>query len=112
MPCNHRVDFRNPPSHEAVQPYYGLIFDALTSRSTDRGDYDRDPEFGVSKYVSTMCAQLAQTCTQRRGDGQPPVFVRDVLRVESFASGHSDYHPKLALYMRELERFGAQDSHQ
>lgn len=109
MPSTNRVDFRNPPGREAVQPYYGLIFDALTSRSADRGDYARDPEFGVPKYVSAMCKQLAQMCTQRRGEGQTHVSVRDVLRVESLASGHCDYHPKLTLYVSELERLGAQE---
>jgi hypothetical protein len=90
---------------ESLQPYYGLIDSALSARNAASGDYDTDAEHRVPVFVSRMCATLAATCADRAGASVP---VGDVLRVESMASGHSDYHRKLALYCRELEqRFSA-----
>jgi hypothetical protein len=86
---------------EQLQPYYDLIESALSACTPAGGDFDFHAEHRVPNYVSRMCIALAAVCTQRAG---LPVEVKDVLRVESSASGHTDYHRKLALYCRELEQ--------
>ena len=50
-----------------------------------------------------MCEKLAQACVER---GQAGVTIKDVLRLDTMASGHTDYHRKLAPYCRELEQTG------
>ena len=92
------------PSHaHALQPYYSLIDEALSARTSSNGDFEADPEHGVPVFVSRMCAQLAQACVER---GQAGATIKDVLRLDTLANGHTDYHRKLALYCRELELSG------
>lgn len=92
------------PSHaHALQPYYSLIDEALSARSASSGDFETDREHGVPVFVSRMCEKLAQACVER---GQAGVTIKDVLRLDTMASGHTDYHRKLALYCRELEQTG------
>lgn len=88
---------------DKLQPYYGLIDEALSARSASNGDLKTDREHRVPVYVSRMCAKLAQACVAR---GRPDVTIKDVLRLDMLASGHVDYHRKLALYCRELEQTG------
>jgi hypothetical protein len=90
-------------SVDHLQPYYGLIDEALSARSARDGDFETDREHGVPIFVSRMCSSLAQACVER---GQASVTVKDVLRLEVMASGHADYHRKFSLYCRELERAG------
>tara|TARA_B100001105_G_scaffold140966_2_gene112947 strand:- start:2728 stop:3033 length:306 start_codon:yes stop_codon:yes gene_type:complete len=92
-----------PHRHHALQPYYDIIKAALNSRSASKGDFNRDQEHGVPVFVSRMCKQLAEVCVER---GQRATTIKDVLRLDMLASGHSDYHTKLALYCRELEQSG------
>ena len=96
------------PSHaHALQPYYGLIDEALSARSASNGDFETDSEHGVPVFVSRMCAQLAKACAER---GQAGVTIKDILSLDTMASGHTDYHRKLALYCMELERNGPAQS--
>jgi hypothetical protein len=92
------------PYHaHALQPYYSLIDEALSARNASNGDFETDREHGVPVFVSRMCAKLAEVCVER---GQTAATIKDVLRLDAMASGHTDYHRKLALYCRELEQFG------
>lgn len=85
----------------ALQPYYGLIAQALDNRNVTAGDYEPDPAHRVPVFVSRMCESIARACSERRGQA---VGIEQVLKVECLASGHSDYHRKFALYCTELER--------
>lgn len=85
----------------ALQPYYGLIAEALDTRSAAAGDFEADPAHHVPLFVSRMCESIAKACSERRGQS---VDIKQVLKVECLAAGHSDYHRKFALYCTELER--------
>jgi hypothetical protein len=100
-------DPRNPADSAGLQPYYGIAYDHLTRRSAANGSYKRDDQHRVPRFVSDMCDALAKACNERRtGVGRALVTIKDVLRVETSAAGHVDYHRKLSLYVRELEQYG------
>jgi len=92
-----------PSRAHGLQPYYSLIDDALSTRNACNGDFETDREHGVPVFVSRLCAKLAETCVAR---SQAPVTIKDVLRLDAMASGHIDYHSKLARYCLELEKRG------
>lgn len=85
----------------ALQPYYGLIAEALDTRKAAAGDFESDPTHKVPRFVSRMCESIARACTERSGQA---VDITQVLKVECLAAGHFDYHRKFALYCTELER--------
>jgi hypothetical protein len=85
-------------------PYYGIITKHLDARDNDPdvlAIYMMHPDFpGCQRYVVDMCHELCQAINQRGGH----CSLEDVLRMDSTASGHVDYHVKFALYCHELEK--------
>jgi len=87
----------------SYEPYFGIIQRALDARGSKPDDWQQDKALGVNVYIARMCDALAQACRDR---GATDVTMLDVVRQDAMASGHTDYHRKLALYCFELERKG------
>ncbi len=83
---------------KGAEPYFDVIDAALKARGRAADDRDTDPEHRVPRYVVRMCESLVAAI------GEPSVDIAKVLRMERCASGHIDYHTKLALYCLELKR--------
>lgn len=85
------------------QPYGRIIARHLENRGQRSDDFHTCTAYGYAtdRYIIRMCADLACEITIISNS---PVSVKDVLRAERSASGHTDYHRKAALYMDELAR--------
>lgn len=85
------------------QPYGRIIAQHLENRGQRADDYYTCTAYGYAtdRYIIRMCAELAGEIMIISNS---PVSIKDVLRAERSASGHSDYHRKAALYMDELAR--------
>ena len=72
-----------------MRPYFDLIDDALNA--TPR-DYSTDPEHDIPAYIRRMCERLLVRIRADRADAT----LKEVLVAECQASGHTDYHRRLA----------------
>lgn len=82
-------------AHKRKMAIRDLIWGALVEKAKDRtsGTWEADERYVVATAANT--AAVAYGAPGR-------VTVDDVKRVEGRAVGHSDYAPKLALYVAEL----------
>lgn len=88
--------YRKPA--EGAECYFAIIDSALKARGRLSDDYVSDPVHREPCYVVRMCESLVTAI------GETSVDLTKVMRMERCASGHTDYHTKLALYCRELKR--------
>lgn len=87
-------------SSAALEPYYSTIEQALNSRSVKAGDFETDLDYKAPRYVVRMCMAIQSAALERGARLDLP----RVMKAETLASGHSDYHRKFALYCMEMER--------
>lgn len=73
------------------------LLGALTVQQARRKQYDGDDWIAAERKV-----MLDETNEWRALLGKPPVSVEQIHRVEQWATGHSDYSSKFALYCAEL----------
>lgn len=92
--------FRRQPA-AVVRPYepYASVIENALSQRRQPGSMAQDPVYREPVYVVRMCEALA---AKIREAGNTKVDVRDVLKIERTACGHSDYTSKLALRCAEL----------
>lgn len=106
MSANMSSSVSLPHHAHALQPYYSVIDEALSSRSTE--DFRPCPEKGGFLYEVRMAERLVAALKER---GAESVSLPDVMALVTQASGHSDYHRSLAIACRALERNGAAVKH-
>jgi len=58
----------------------------------------------IAWHVAEMKAMLEAVNDIRRQLGYSPVSLREIIRADSYASGHYDYSAKFALYCAELAK--------
>jgi hypothetical protein len=87
-------------SDERTKPYYKIIEGALRSRGSKDDDYKQNPAHKKPNYVVRMCEDLLSEIDN------PKVDLDMVFSKEQYASGHTDYHVKFALYCWELANTG------
>lgn len=73
-------------------------------RKRFKDDYLNDEEFAVPVYVLRLCEKVHHII------GRDDVSLQDVIRVDTYASGHSDYQRKFSLYCTELALYGSSRS--
>jgi hypothetical protein len=65
-------------------------------------EYD-DKGFKSPMWIVKMCSDFSIEINKNRIDnGFDAIKISDVISKETYASGHSDYHSKFALYCAEL----------
>lgn len=83
----------------AQEPYFTIIARHLEARGEHPDDYKLDAIHRQAVYLIRMANELTSAINER---ATAPVSLKTVLLKESTASGHTDYHRKLAWYCHEL----------
>lgn len=79
----------------AARPYVDIIDEALTARDQD---VTVDPVSGLPRFVQAMCERLLARIQVDR----PETVLSEVLAADRLASGHADYHRRLARSCAEI----------
>ncbi len=85
----------------AAEPYFSIIDHHLSQRGQRPDDFEVHAEHRQPCYVVRMAEALQTAINEHAG---VPVSLAKVLLIETTASGHVDYHRKLAWYCHELTR--------
>ena len=90
----------------AIQEQMFQTFQDAAKDRDKRKDYvpvPGDPTWGEPGYVAyERDVMLTAVNKERSARGLAPVTIRDFMRVEQLAVGHTDYSTKLSLYCAEL----------
>lgn len=80
-----------------MRPYFDLIDEGLSAHDKD---FSPDLEFNIPTYIRHMCERLL---ARIRAD-RPEATMNEVLVAERCASGHTDYHRRLARDCAKIAR--------
>lgn len=87
---------RDRPAHSLIR-IRDAILNTLSAQQAKRDQYD-----GTEWIAAERKVMLDETNEWRALLGKPPVDIAAIERVERWATGHSDYSSKFALYCAEI----------